>query len=289
MAKVEIFTLDAKPTASLDWKDFHPKAMQAIASGKTILWHLDLGLFQNLSKPLENSSQFLNLGLALDHFKDTLWKEFHRFTKGLALYRGPSTFSKVFPWSLDQQNNFQLWLKDRQIDAFESISSPRGQFLIELYTRDVCAEYLEQLIERLPDEIPAYILFDSLTEDTLLRPLLTHPERYGRMSIYSPENYTWRTQEELPVGICFPPLDEVRPERLEKWIPLLEKVKTLPIKLIPEEKLTSSWDRLNDLIYSSQSISSQGLRKLRGFEAAGGNLIELELLDKGSIESLCRV
>lgn len=66
-----------------------------MASGKKILWHLDLGLFDRLKMPLSNSSQFLTLGLAVDHFRDTIWKEFRSFSEGVCLYKGPADLAKA--------------------------------------------------------------------------------------------------------------------------------------------------------------------------------------------------
>lgn len=230
MAKTEIITLDGTVTSTLDWAKHRKNALQSIGAGKQILWHLEMGLFSQLNKPLTDSTQFQTLGLAIDHFRDTLWKEFHGFTLGLSLYKGPSP---------------------------------------TLQERDIWGDYLEQLAGRMPDEIKPYIIFDSLPNDIILKALLTHPERYERFTIQA--DYAWRTGETVEKAICFPPLTMTDLSLLEPFRPLLEK----GLKIIPEERLTYSWDGLNTLYYSKSCISPAGFRKLNGFKAAGGEIIDI--------------
>ena len=258
--KAKILNLDARENSALDWTEARLEALEAIASGHQLLWHLDLGLFQELTRPLSHSVQFLNLALALDHFKDKIWKEFHRFSGGVALYNGSANFAIT----LDEEQgfNYQAWLKERSVE--------NNPFVKQLFARDVAAEYLEQLVERLPDEIEPHIILE-LPEDPLLKALLTDPSRYGRIKVQSPFN--WRTEESLPKAICMPPLTAVNPTLLAPLNKILAD--SSDYKLIPEAVLTQVWDGLDTLIYLPELISPQGERKIKGFQAAGGTIIPI--------------
>lgn len=218
--------LDASAASTLDWSLERKEALKLIASGKKVLWHLDLGLFDRLKMPLSNPSQFKTLGLAVDYFRDTIWKEFHAFSSGVCLYQGIPIASES-------------------------------------------AEYLKMLAERIPDDIPIYLEYTSLPEDPLERALVTNPERFGRILIRAP--YSWRTDEEVKIGILMPPLDVV--SHLE---PFRKAIQDNPsAKLIPEERLTASWEGLQLLLYSEKCLSNQGRRKIQGFIAAGGEVQDL--------------
>jgi hypothetical protein len=289
MTNLHTIRLDGAFSSSLDWKQERKEALSALASGKRVLWHLDLGLFQRLLKPLSDQGQFLNLCLALDHFKDKIWKEFHRFSHGVLLYRIPGNFLQSFFWDAEQLNNLRGWIRERfsswecfcsevsvSSASFEELTpaaletSENGRFLLQLFARDVATDYLSQLCFRLPSEIPAYVDFESWPQDDWLKLLLTHPERYKQMELLS--DHPWRLNEEKKMGICMPPLSVVQPSLLK---PFESFIARSDLKWIPEEMVTASWDGLDQLIYSSAVISQQGLRKIQGFRAAGGEVMDI--------------
>src|SRR5687767_6853896 len=107
-----IISIDATTKSSLQWQDARKEALNVIAKGNKILWHLELGLFGNLSAPLSNTPQFMALRLALDHFRDTLWEEFKRYSIGATLYQGSPDFSVNYNWDDEQTQNFAEWLKE---------------------------------------------------------------------------------------------------------------------------------------------------------------------------------
>lgn len=243
--KVAILSLDAHPSSPLQWGEIKPQVLKEIASGKTLLWHLDFGLFNRLPKPLDNKEQFLTLNLAIDHFKESVWKEYHRFSKGVLLYKGSSDFSK-------------------------EIQEP----FTGLQARNVAANYLNQLAAGIPDEIQPYILFDKPAEDPLLHLLAGDPELYGRaLPLYSTEE-GYVSSEERSLAVLMPPIDEMREDVLRPFQIICERL-SKPYKKIPEQRLISCWHGLDTLIYSEAALSSHGRRQLNGFIAAGGEAIEL--------------
>ena len=46
-------------------------------------------------------------------------------------------------------------------------------------------------------------------------------------------------------------------------------------RLIPENSLTTEWHQLDRLFVAPELVSPQGVRKLQGFKAAGGELVFL--------------
>lgn len=261
--------LDAGARSDLDWS-----AEKAIAEAceEKIVWELDL--FSGMHRPLTNQTQCLSLGLALDHFRDTLWEAFQERTAGIVLYRGTVHFDDTFPWDADQEKNLQGWLEELygSVDwgsSEEMRKDPFGHHLLHLYCRDVIAGYLELLLGRLPPTLTPYILLDESVEpDPLQRAELTAEDRLQGLKV-------WREEVVQPsIGVCLPVMDLFPPQKNSP----LEQVFALriPLRVIPEAHLITAWDGLDYLIVAPSLVSKEGKRKLQGFCAAGGCVISLE-------------
>lgn len=257
-----IITCDARPSSTLDWRHLRTQALSAIASGKKILWFLDFGLFSELQKPLSDPGQFLNFSHAIDHFKEKIWSEFHKFSLGVAFYRGDADYSSQF----HSQDTFSEWCQDRKVHTEDPLMK-------QLFARDVCAEYLIQLSQKILGEITPYVIFDQMPEDRLLQALLTAPDRYEEIQHYfTAEKFQWKTEEEKPLGVCMPSFSRIDPVYLTPYRKVLEDVKGVDCKLIPEDELIAAWHGLDTLYVHMDAISSSGQRKIQGFIAAGGEV-----------------
>lgn len=193
-------SLDATLKADLLWKQERQAAEKYIQQGFRIFWEIQLGLFSQLTLPIANQSQFLSLSLALEHFRDTFWKEFHQKTVGLCLYRGTADFSLGFIWDEEQLGHLREWLEDIFIDIKTFVSETlckvssfvevtplnlsstlEGKRLLALYCRDFIGEYLEQLSVCLPHSLQRYVLLDtqSISDPFLQVQLMTNARFSG--------------------------------------------------------------------------------------------------------------
>lgn len=195
--------IDGSMKADLSWKEERAAALRYTAHGLKIFWEINLGLFSSLKHPLGNQAQFLSLCLSLEHFRDTLWKEFRTQTVGLCFYRGRLDLSSGFAWDETQIANMQGWLHDRfgNADALaREVEGERKEFsaimpldlanrsagkrLLSLFCCDAVGEYLDLLANRLPDTLPLFVLFDATgVDDPLLTAQLLHKERYPRLCL----------------------------------------------------------------------------------------------------------
>jgi hypothetical protein len=196
-------SLDGHLQADLDWKKERQLAKEYIEQGYALLWEMDLGLFSSLPFPLTNQTQFLSLTLSLEHFRDSIWKEFRSHTLGVSLYRGAADFSLQFPWTDEQQQNLRGWLQDKfnsekefesemQIPcaSFSTLNSSvlqqseKGRELVSLFCRDVAVEYLALLASRMPDSLACYLLVDASSIPSLIWQIQAlHPERFERFGL----------------------------------------------------------------------------------------------------------
>ncbi|MFI5343656.1 MAG: hypothetical protein ACHQUC_05480 [Chlamydiales bacterium] len=308
--------LDGSLRSDLNWKAAKEQAEKAISKGYALFWDIDLGLFNRLTLPLMNQTQFLSLGLSLDHFRDTLWKDFGSHSLGLSIYRGNADFSLGFNWDEDHTNHFKSWLQEhfledkisrQKIDEMrpEDLAvSERGSLLTGLFCREVAVEYLSLLAARLPDGLPCYLFLNaaSLAHDPFKQIQLLNPHRFdlfqlalkgatlpfkawGWQAALFPAGYVGTTPMVLPimqqarVGICLPLMNDYHPDHWQGLDHVLRVLteRSIPFRLISESHLITEWDGLDDLIYLPKGLSSQGKRKLQGFCAAGGRVISIGL------------
>lgn len=263
--KMRILTCDARTSSALNWSALQKEALQAIASGYKILWHLDFGLFNELKMPLGHSGQFASFCLAIDHFKETLWKEFHRFSIGAALYRGNADFLPQFPWDPALEESLVHWLKEH--------SQEKTLFSLRMFARNLSVEYLEQLSVHLEEAIVPFAILEELPEDRLMKALLTAPDCYGKVRLhFTNEAFDWQIEEEKALGVCMPSCKISSSEKLLPYQKIFEELSGKDYKLIPEDQLTSNWQGLDVLYLNPGAITAEGHRKVQGFIAAGGEI-----------------
>ncbi len=297
--------LDGRLQSDLDWKNVCEQARQAVEKGYALMWNMQMGLFADLAHPLTSQSQFLSLTLALEHFRDSLWKEFKTQTLGISLFKGSADFSKGFHWDDHQEQNLRNWLQEIHAPHLAALNFSQlsrhgeGQQLIRLYCRDVAVEYLSLLATRLPDALSVYLYLDatSFSYSLLNEIQLLNPERFDRLHLAlkgqqlpwnvwgwnapTAQGYSGESLVEIPslstpsIGVCIPSMQFYHASHyqgLEEAIRALQK-KSIPFRLIAEYQLTSQWDGLDDLLYCPAGLSIQGKRKLQGFCAAGGTVV----------------
>lgn len=277
--------IDGRMSSELNWDNAIKLAEHYVERGFFLFWEMECGLFNGLNFPLSDQMQFASLGLALDHFLDKIWKRFSHQIVGICLYRGNADFSIGFAWDETQKTGFKEWQEKGNRDE-------------KFYCRDVCIAYLDALIVNLPDALQPFLLLDASTIDNLgqCAQLLTK-ERFERWHLgikgsslpfqemkweegaspygtISYEPLIIPPVEEIKTAVCLPSV-ETNPytNELHHILQQLEKKKT-PFKMIPEAFLITEWDGLDELIVIKDSLSVQGKRKVQGFMAAGGNVLD---------------
>jgi hypothetical protein len=234
--------LDGRLRSSLDWNHQIQEA-----NGKRVEWFCDLGLFDHLSQPLSNNMQFQSFKLSLEHFVEKIWEKFG--AKGLYLYDGPL----VFPSHL---------LESPIDDARERA----------LKARDIGADYLNLLTAFLPDDLPLYLRVETTqVSDPFLKQLLLASDPYERIElVQAPEVFS----KHAPTALCVPESLNRSLEILEEGFKKMEGLGK-PWRPIPEGRLTLEWEGLDELYVLAGTQSPEGKRRVQGFQAAGGRVVEI--------------
>jgi hypothetical protein len=279
-----LLRLPAQLGDDLDWSEERELARQIVASGKSILWEIDLGLSSFQFTP-ENSAAFFSFSLAIEEFKANIWPAFQAQTFGAALYRGDFPSAENFP-----------------LASWESNFSNGSSRCYDLCCIQILGEYLHRLVSFLPDPVLPFALIDA---SRLRSPGKTaqyfSKERFEHLHLalkgaeYPFSGICWgegqnargylggapKVKEEMStssLGVYVPKdryIDISLTQELDRLISQFNEKRIL-FRMISEEKLTEQWDGIDQLIVPSQAIGEQGRRKLLGFIATGGIVTTFE-------------
>jgi len=258
--------LDGRTTSDLNWNHAKSLALRYSEQGLKLFWEMDLGLFSGLTQPLSDKTQYASLGIAIDHFRDTLWKEFQHETIGICLFRGSADFSLGFPWDDEQIDNLRSWLhhhfKDQQIffsetgieildfykiDEFSLKVNAVGRHILRLFCADAAASYLDLLIINIPDTLQPFLLLDATLLDSPGQcAQLVSKERFDRWhyvikgSALQPSDLAW--EGSAGVGTSFSPYGYLghKPRDKPLGTPLSEKKVVLGVCLPSESMIQPS-------------------------------------------------
>lgn len=210
--------LNGRINADLDWRLPIQQAHQL----DRVSWFLDLGLFSDLPKPLDDSWQFATLQLALDHFTDKIWDSFEEKTGEIVIYKGPVP------------------------DAEQAL-------------------FMRELFDRLPDGLPLKIIVTTEHLATIEEKAYhLSSARLGPFIVAHDAPF----DESHPSGVLLPPKEAGYSEELNK---ILSEIPCL--RLLSEERLTLEWNGL-DFLYLLHEVDPVVKRKVQGFEAAGGTVVD---------------
>ena len=245
-------------------------AKNKIEEGHKIVWKFELGL-ENPYFPIDDELQFQSLSLALEQFSKEVFPSFKDETLALCFYRGNLDFESTFLWTERQKANYANWLleKERQDLPFSK----------KLFCADTFALYFQMLSYRVPDEVPIFLLFDVDFSSPFQTLQMISKERFEhfilalRNTNLPMDGFVWdgdkiHFKEILTSqGLIFP--QSANKEMIENFDLLLNESK-MDLKIIFETFLSEEWDGLDHLIALEDSLSIQGLRKIKGFEVSGG-------------------
>lgn len=292
--------LNGRTDSPLDWREAHDAAKQYAEQGLNIFWDLDLGLFSHLHEPISEQTQYMTLNLSIKHFGDTLWKEFSQQTIGVSLYRGELDFGNSMLWNDTLESSLQDWLRNRKIAPMprsQLLTTLDGRRLISLFCCDIAVEYINHLAEQMPGALPVCVCLDTKKiEDLLTLAQLLSKERFEKLhrivshDIMPLSNLSQKTHgyisskvgllpepSSAAFGVCLPLNSYFNPQGMELLRSAVNSLSATrkPFRLIPEATLTAEWDGLDYLLVLPSSMGQQGIRKLRGFIAAGGTVLSV--------------
>jgi|GEM_PF-1555037 len=283
--------LDCGPQSTLRWEQAIELAKELQSRGQLILWKLDLGLFDRLVMPLSDEAQFCALTMALDQFNERIYPQFANDTLGVVLYEGPVDLCNQIKWSYELEEAYELFLDQRESTSFRK----------QLFLRNCAFDFLKLLSARLPEELILFLKVDgtmiekrthffSLVSQEQTQPfhlIVKSPHLQALPYAFEATGWGFST----PMGICGAGDQKIQQRRLhqalllpasslemeeewEKLEPFFDGLSDASYRLIPEPLFTEMWDGVDELYVVPSSIDERAKRKLAGFIAAEGVVLE---------------
>lgn len=254
--------LPAAPTEELNWECAQQLAAEIQASGRLILWELDLGL-SSLIWRREEGSLFEELSLAVDQFCQHLLPPFLEVTLGVSLYQGALPGEAQFP---------RAWWEEE------------GQGPYPLFCLGLFSDLLHRLVSLLPSDLLPFAFFDVRSLPAargVLHGRFEHLVLGLKGAQGAHPGICWeegdpapgyRGSQERPTHRTPSASAILLPEEPFELGPVLARFSTF--RLIAAHKLTEEWDGIDVLWIPSRAlVSAQTRRKLQGFVAAGGEIL----------------
>ncbi|MCH9613113.1 MAG: hypothetical protein S4CHLAM102_16180 [Chlamydiia bacterium] len=263
--------LDLSANSPLNW-EVEPK------DGIPILWCLDFG-FDRPGLSFTNQIVFGSHLLAMESFCEKVLPAWVEETHGVLMYRGNGLFHDQIASDLQLGEH----LDELRGQLSEDISLTRSEYLFSI---NLLMEYLHRLGSRLPEEVQGYVDL-QLEGGRSVKAQLLSKERFAHI---------WQLGEEadVQVGVCLPPDGEFNREVDEAFESILIRLEELGIayRVIPEGLIFEEWSGIDHLVVIGQVLSFDGRRNLRGFNAAGGNVVywgePLDLVYEEPFEAFCQ-
>lgn len=264
-----LIDLPCQPHSDLNWP--------LPSTSKKILWNFQFGL-ETPFFPLTDELRFQALAASCKHFSETIWPVYKDQTIGGILYKGSADFFSNFLWNDLQKANLEEWQA-----RFRGLHP-------QFFSADAFASYFQLLAHALPDELPLILCMDIREISSLSRSLnLVSRERFEHFLLairgekWPQDAYHWDEQsftfhsKAASIGLCFPQSRFFTEETFFEFDKILSDLyeSKQPFRVVFEEFLTEQWENLDEIWTVEGSLSPQGLRKLKGFEAAGGTVKEI--------------
>jgi hypothetical protein len=255
-----MISLNCRPSDTLDWE---------IPETGQLFFRFCLGLEDPFFK-IDDEMHFEALSLGLKKFRDDIWPHVQDRTRGAVLYRGSADFASRFLWTEKQINNWQQWREDR-------IETP---YLRRLFCLEAFTHYFQMLSHSLPDELPIYLLLDAAELGTIAeKHQLLSRTRFEHFQVATKglsftNGWIWtdedtiESSEKIPHAFCLPDFcpNDLLQEKMDQMVH--------PYRVISEAFLTEDWEGVDFLHVMKDFLTEQGKRKLKGFQATGGTIID---------------
>lgn len=295
-ANTSIIALDIGYNSTLKWDEALQKARKKIELGHKVLWHLDVGSFKEMSFSLKNEAQGASLDLTLRYFLDNVWEHFQENSMGVLLYKGGMDFYKAGVLRSDFYDDFEVYKKNLPLKQFADLhlsdlkNHVLGKILLRYYAADIMHNFLLKLRGALPASIPNVLFIDNDIDDHGLALHLVSKERwedfciFGRGFLPSSTSFTWgKNPHELSkkskeidssIALLVPPASFLNLECLQSFFLLTHRLieNKIQFRIIPDPNLIFEWHGLDLIHVASECVEIEGIRRLQGLIAAGGEV-----------------
>ncbi len=298
--------IDARPSSDLSWDLLKTEIDVARKLGAKLSFEIDLGFSEKAL--LRDPASFFSRGIAIAKFEEEIYKSYKEHISAIILYQGEGIFRESIDKDASLYADFLDWKKDFFGD------NKLNHQMYRIFSMELFMQYLHRVSASLIDDIPLVALFDlkdslrpSYQAEILSKsffpyilPGVKHScvafngfgwEERGSLGSIGHKAYLPLETSEILFGIAVPEIGKMPYDLFDQTIAFLEK-QSISYHLFPESLMTENWRGLNHVLVFSETLTDEGIRMLRGFNAAGGVVItigeRLNLVEEIELEEFVR-
>ena len=255
--------VDAKPTSDLLWESLETEIEMALKLGAKLAFEIDLGLSERGAR-FRDPAHFFSRGIGISEFEDRITRVYKKDIGAIILYRGKGKFSLDAPLHADFLDSKREFFGDEK----------SSDHMMHLFSTELLMQYLHRTAAPLIDEIPLFAIFDfsEVVRPSYQAELLSQsffPYIIPRvLGVKIPLNNSSAT-----LGVVLPEVGKVPYDLFDEMVKELEGIS---YRIFPESLIPNSWHGLDQILVFSKSLTEEGRRMLKGFEAAEGKVIGVE-------------
>lgn len=280
----EIVKLSASVHDDLDFTEQVAKLETLKNLQKKCLIEIDFGLSHGFD--FNNQIRFSSCVLAIEEILKRVVRPFKDVIEGLILFRGTAFLETIF------SNEGSLFDHiDQNLEGiFDENTNQR------LAAATVLGTIFHRLVSFVDDDLPCFAIFtDAETLKPLDRAILFSKQRFEHIFLVfsNPEfqstnvdmtqglsalgYFADRALLEAPavdVGVLLPEDSKLTQEIVIKLNELILSLQ-VPFRIISEKIFNECWNDIQTVYYATNSIHPMTMRMIKGFEASGGEAIEI--------------
>lgn len=281
----EIINLSAKVHDDLDFRDQIAKleTLKNLQKKKCLI-EIDFGF--NHGFDFNNQIKFSSCVLAIEEILKSVLRPFKDIIDGLILFRGTAYLETIYTSDGSLFDHIDQNLES----VFEEETNLR------LAAATVLGTIFHRLVSFVDDDTPCFAIFnDAETLLPLDRAILFSKQRFEHIFLVfsNPEFQSTNidlTQglsalgyfcdcalSEAPavdVGVLLPEDSKLTPHIINKLKELIDNLQ-VPYRVISEKIFNECWNDIQTVYYATNSLHPMTLRMIKGFEASGGESIEI--------------
>lgn len=264
--EIERIHLDAHQKSDLRWPYLEKELDGALGVDRPLSFEFDFKM-EGDSYNFFDQIGFFSLSIAIAEFNKRIAPRCHERIGEICLYRGNGDFSKAVLRHKGMFEAFHTW----RGDVFGN--APFEAHQLRLFSIKILLEYLHRLSSSLPEDAPLFVRLDlSDVERPVHLSELMSLEFYPCIQAIVEAKWPIYKGDEASIGLVLPPIGSSYSEEIDRIMRTLYEV-NLPFRMVPENLMIELWNGIDDLIVLSDAMSKEGIRMLRGFNAASGNVV----------------
>lgn len=207
---------------------------------------------------------FYSRSIAMTEFNERIASLYAPKISAVFLYKGGVDFRAAIEVDASLREDFLLWKGEYFKEETDQV--------YRVFSIGVLMEYLHRLGAQLREDLSLFVELDFRAVTRISHQAELLANFYFPYIKPKVRGLLLQEEESATLGVVLPELGRVPYDRLDAIFGELHE-ENIPYRSIPEASIVELWHGIDDLIVLPDTLSPEGIRRLKGFNAAGGRVL----------------